>query len=421
MLVAAEAWDSLATELYSTANAYESVISGLSAQAWLGPTSMLMAGAAASYVTWLSGTAAQAQQTADQARTAAAAFETAFAATVPPEVVAANRIQLMALIATNVFGQNTPAIAATEALYSEMWAQDSNAMFGYAGSSASATQVAPFTSPPQTTDPAAAGAQAAAATGTAAAGDAQSTLTQLFTSVPNALADLASSSVVGSFSPTDILDVGADIIAFLIDAPMAPIGAISLPIDLVGAQTGLHTDEIVAGWAELAAIPGAETEALSGGVARVLPVAAGVGQANTVGTLSVPPTWTAATPAVRPVALALPTTSIGIDPQAYSTSLGTTVGDLTMAGAAGRALGDRIGGRAGGRAGERVRAAVGSRDAAPVAATTGEETTGTEGQPEQRTVVTGIAAEIREFAKLRDEGLITDEHYVAQRNRLLGL
>ena len=60
---------------------------------------------------------------AAQARAAAAAFETAFAATVPPPVVDANRSELATLVATNVFGQNTPAIAATEAQYSRMWAR----------------------------------------------------------------------------------------------------------------------------------------------------------------------------------------------------------------------------------------------------------------------------------------------------------
>jgi len=35
-------------------------------------------------------------------------------------------------IATNILGQNTPAIAATEAQYMEMWAQDAAAMYGYA-------------------------------------------------------------------------------------------------------------------------------------------------------------------------------------------------------------------------------------------------------------------------------------------------
>jgi PPE-repeat protein len=49
--------------------------------------------------------------------------------TVPPAMIAANRAQLMSLIATNILGQNTPAIAATEAHYGEMWAQDVTAMF----------------------------------------------------------------------------------------------------------------------------------------------------------------------------------------------------------------------------------------------------------------------------------------------------
>jgi PPE-repeat protein len=47
-------------------------------------------------------------------------------------------------MATNFLGQNTPAIAATEAHYAEMWAQDAAAMYGYAGSSATASQVTPF-------------------------------------------------------------------------------------------------------------------------------------------------------------------------------------------------------------------------------------------------------------------------------------
>jgi PPE-repeat protein len=70
---------------------------------------------------------------------------------------------LAALVATNILGQNTPAIANTEAHYAEMWAQDASAMYAYAGSSAAATQLTPFTSPPQNTDPDAASAQTAAA------------------------------------------------------------------------------------------------------------------------------------------------------------------------------------------------------------------------------------------------------------------
>jgi PPE-repeat protein len=148
MLAAAAAWDDLATELQSTAASYGSTIESLAAGPWTGPSSIAMTAAAAPYVAWMSATGAQAEQAASQAKIAAGAYETAFAATVPPPVITANRALLMALIATNFLGQNTPAIAATEAQYMEMWAQDAAAMYAYAASSASASQLTAFTEPP---------------------------------------------------------------------------------------------------------------------------------------------------------------------------------------------------------------------------------------------------------------------------------
>jgi PPE-repeat protein len=145
MLAAATAWDGSAAELNSAAASYRSVVSGLTGGPWLGPTSMSMAAAAAPYLAWMSTTAEQANQAANQARSAAAAYEAAFAATVPPAVIAENRALLMSLVATNILGQNTPAIAATEAHYAEMWAQDATAMYGYAGASAAASTFSPFT------------------------------------------------------------------------------------------------------------------------------------------------------------------------------------------------------------------------------------------------------------------------------------
>ena len=149
MLAAAAAWQSLAEELTSAASGYGSVVSTLTSGSWTGPGSISMAAAAAPYVTWLSATGDQAQHAATQATAAASAYESAFAATVPPPIIEANRSLLAALVATNVLGQNTPAIAATEALYAEMWAQDATAMYGYAGASATASQVTPFTAPPR--------------------------------------------------------------------------------------------------------------------------------------------------------------------------------------------------------------------------------------------------------------------------------
>jgi hypothetical protein len=155
LVAAAAAWGRLATELNSTASAYSSVISGLTNDEWQGPSSALMAGAAAPYTAWLRATAAQAEQSAAQAQAAAGAYETALAMTVPPGVVAANRSQLMSLIVTNTFGQNTAAIAGTEADYADMWAQDAIAMNGYSTSSAAASALTPFTAPLHSANPAA--------------------------------------------------------------------------------------------------------------------------------------------------------------------------------------------------------------------------------------------------------------------------
>jgi PPE-repeat protein len=176
MLAAAASWDAIAAQLESAAAGYSSQISDLTDLAWFGPSSMAMSGAAAPYIAWLNAGAAQAAQTSAQAYAAAAAYEAAFAMTVPPPVILANRSLLMALIATNFFGQNTAAIAATEAQYMAMWAQDATAMYGYAAASSTASTLTPYNEPPQTTDQAGQGDQARAVA--QSAGNATSARTQ---------------------------------------------------------------------------------------------------------------------------------------------------------------------------------------------------------------------------------------------------
>ena len=193
MMAAATAWNNLAVELSSTAAGYESVITELTGEQWLGPASASMAAAVQPYVAWLNLTAGHAQHAAMQATASAAAFETqAFAATVPPPMIAANRAQLAALVATNFLGINTPVIMATEAHYAEMWAQDAAAMYGYAASSASAGTLTPMTPPAPTANPAGLAGQAAAVAQAGAVTGAQAGLIQTISSLPNAVAALAS-------------------------------------------------------------------------------------------------------------------------------------------------------------------------------------------------------------------------------------
>jgi len=169
----------------------------------VGPSSAAMAAAATPYVGWMNATAGQAELASSQAQAVAGAFDAAFAMTVPPAVIAANRALLMTLVATNLFGQNTAAIAANEAEYAEMWAQDALAMYSYAANAAAATAaVLPFSAAPQTTNAAGLVAQSVATSQAAGSsvGGVQSTLSQLIDAVPGALQTLTAPGT--SASPT---------------------------------------------------------------------------------------------------------------------------------------------------------------------------------------------------------------------------
>ncbi|SPM26897.1 PPE family protein, partial [Mycobacterium terramassiliense] len=205
MAAAAAAWDGLAAELSLAAGSYRSAVAELTGGPWAGPSSASMLAAVTPYMSWMSATAAQAEQTAGQLKSAIAAYEAAFVATVPPPVIEVNRALLAALVATNFLGQNTPAIMATEAQYAEMWAQDAAAMYGYAGASAVATKLNPFAPPPQTTDQGGTAAQASAVSQAAAAAgpSARSGLTQAMNLVPAALQGLGSG---GSFDPISFVE-----------------------------------------------------------------------------------------------------------------------------------------------------------------------------------------------------------------------
>jgi PPE-repeat protein len=303
LLAAAGSWDSLSAELGTTAESYESVVSGLTTLHWRGPASESMTAAATPYVQWLTATAQQTKQTAMQARAAAAAFDQAFAMTVPPPVIAANRAQLLALIATNFFGQNTAAIAAAEAQYAEMWAQDATAMNGYAATSAAASRLTSFASPQQNTNPDGVSAQSAAAN--QAASDPLSqlyqTLYQLSTQLSEGLDSLLKLSPIpitpGSWSPISVLDS-----IQLVSTAIQGTGTISgIPAALSGNTANLFG--IQANMAYLAGLggpgPALGPIGLGGGTpgsglgGLTNAVTASMTRANTIGPMSVPAGWSA--------------------------------------------------------------------------------------------------------------------------------
>ena len=374
MLAAAAAWDDLASELGSNASSYQSVISGLGSS-WQGPSSTSMAAAAAPYVSWMTATAAQAEETANQARAAVASYEAAFAATVPPPVIVANRTLLMALIATNILGQNTPAIAATEAHYMQMWAQDAAAMYGYAGSASAATQLTPFTEPPQTTNPAAEPLQAAAvtqSTSTSTASNLGTELTQFIDSLPTALQNLANGLLQSPTTASGNLLSGLSL-PQLLSATLPP----GLETDLTNFNTIFST--IASGpysLQGLTSIPGgpflsfgqayawgqngqgaagflAGAKPITGALAPLAselgtphlsaafgagPVTGSMGRAALVSGMSVPQSWTQAAPEIRTLAAALPMDLAEAAPEASLASQGGIFSQMAASSLAGRAV-----------------------------------------------------------------------------------
>src|ERR1700738_462295 len=163
LLEAAAAWDALAADLDSTATQYQTLITNLTTGPWLGPSSAQMAAATAPYIAWLQGTSATAAQTGAQAQVAAAAYQSAYASMVPLPEIAANRALLAQLVANNFLGQNTGAIATTEANYLDMWIQDALVMDTYQMNSQAASTLPAQSVAPQVASGAVANAAAAAA------------------------------------------------------------------------------------------------------------------------------------------------------------------------------------------------------------------------------------------------------------------
>jgi PPE-repeat protein len=300
LLAAAAAWDGLAADMWASASSFDSVVSGLASNGqWTGPSSESMAQAAAPYLQWLHTAAAHASMSAVQARVAATSYESAFAATVPPAAIAANRVQLMTLIATNILGQNTAAIAMTEFEYIQMWLQDVLAMFGYHAGAQGVMSALPSVS------------------------SAPSSLAGLFTTPLSTLA----SQFTGALSSLggQIFGPGFSSAVTAIQSALTQVGSIvtSAPVSslMSAAQIGMYPASALTpmmamaqGSAQVTSLAGATNMAaasasqtvgstapaiggMSGNGGWGSSISASLGRARLVGAISVPSVWQGSTPA----------------------------------------------------------------------------------------------------------------------------
>jgi PPE-repeat protein len=415
MLTAASAWDELANELHSSADDFEAVVSGLTSDPWQGPASASMGASAAPQTEWLRTTAAQATQASTQAKAAASAYESAYSMTVPPSQVAANRAQLMTLQATNLLGQNASAIAATEVEYGEMWAQDVAAMYGYAGAAKSASQVTPFASPQQATNQGGLATQSAAvgqAAGTSA-GNAQSAMS----AVPNALQSLESSGGLTGFSDfSNVYDL-AELGSGLLGNGTGLIGLSGAAGFITKAEDKIVGDPDAPGGGPALGAPKPPPAARAPSTPKgATAVSAEMGEAGSLGRLSVPQDWASSAPQVRLAALESPMASAAPASASGMFSDMPLLGQTPLMAMPGR---DTSVGRGPQAANQRSAPARQDRAAAAgvIAASDGDRDDRASGAAAQMREITDVLGKL---ADLRDTGALTEQEFNEQKQRLLG-
>jgi len=331
LAAAAAGWQGLANDLQSTATSFRSIVTNLASGSWTGPSSQAMVAAVEPYVAWLTETSAQAEQTAAQATAAVNSYEAAYSATVPPALVFANRAQLLTLIATNFFGQNTPAIAANEAQYAEMWVQDATAMNAYAVASTHTTALPQMAAPAAATNGAAQVVQSAAAAHSAS-GILGSLTSALTSGISSLLTDVGLGSYTGdvtsaitsalsggglstaSFEPIYLTMMGAYYGSMMASMPARMLmGMGSTAARGAAGVAGLGGETLLN---SVASLVDGKMQAIVGSVAGQLQnwgssVSAQLGRATALGGLSVPHAWSeAATGAITRAAPILPNTSV---------------------------------------------------------------------------------------------------------------
>lgn len=312
LMHAGVAWHNLARGLSTAAVCVESVITRLATEHWMGPASMAMVNATRPFLAWLTYTAECTDHAGSKAMESAAAFEVVFGAIVRPEEVAANRQRLATLVAANILGHHTPEIAALEADYGRMWVQNALAMHRYATSSGTAGILEPLTTPSQIASFAGVAAQAAAVGHAAASASAQAGLGKLITAIPHAVTELAAplSSAASRAGIDDIFDIAA-----LLDVTFVQ-NAINGSVNTAAWFVCNGIDNAVfLGHTFSASAPAApDAASAAAGMAATSPavtpagggaVLAGMGEASSVGKLSVPVSWSSAAATVPSGATAL--------------------------------------------------------------------------------------------------------------------
>ena len=329
LLSAAAAWNELATDLETTATSYQTAVTNLTTGPWLGPSSAQMAAATAPYIAWLQSTAATAAQTGAQAQVAAGAYQSAYASMVPLPEIAANRALLAELVSNNFLGQNTGAIATTEANYLDMWIQDALGMDTYQVNSQAAAALPQHTAAPQVANGALAPAAAAAATPA-------SSSSSVITGCSGTLRSSSACRGTAAAGPGGSLDLSSYLSTVATGVSANPSAAL-LPVQVTyymgmlgstparmfmssGSSAGSGATGTLANMSDsllgnVGKLVDSKAASVLGGVGGQLEkwgagIQASLASAHRVGGLSIPHSWHGAAPEMARAAPTLPATSV---------------------------------------------------------------------------------------------------------------
>jgi PPE-repeat protein len=287
-------------------------------------------------------------------------------------------------------------------------------MYAYAGASAGATKLAPFTAPTPVTKSGGLAGQAAAVAraGTSDAAGTARRLCELVSAFPSALQNLASplQSTSAATLPAGIAGVLTDLgptspVSFL--NPLNTGVSVSSLGESLGVGLGSQANMNLLGAAQQLGDGEIQImqrlEQLGSSVAAgsgAAMASTGSGKAAVIGGLSVPQGWVARAPAVRLVALTSPAAVLGTATEGLADSPASLFSAMGLAAAA------TAGRSASTRAGQRV-VVPGRAGSATVPTTTGSP-------------ATGIASELYQLAGLRELGISTDDEFNREKRRLLG-
>jgi PPE-repeat protein len=303
LMAAATAYNNLAAELSTTATQWESIITLLTTEQWRGTGSAAAAASAQPIVTWLTNSAAALEHAGAQATASAAAYEAAFAMTVPPAAIAENRTRLATLTATNFLGINTPAIMATEAQYAEMWVQDATMMSSYQAASAAAGVVQPVPPMAPATNPAGEGLQATSVANAAVSSPVQSLTNSVSSAVTSAAgtssgSDLITSidGLIGTPAVSNTINGAVNTAAWFVCNAIPTAVSLGHTTGTVGSIPFALSDSVAPAPGAVAITPGTMVGSFmpAGGLGAA--ASASMGEASAVGGLSVPASWSAAAP-----------------------------------------------------------------------------------------------------------------------------